>query len=117
MLRFALAFILLLLCGDIESNPGPKAYRICPNCNEQVHVRQVKCKYGFAMIKKKGRPAGTSAEAGFRVSTGRKKGTAKEAGYNVTRGRTVGTTVNAGFKADSRQPVEFTKAKGFRTQS
>ena len=31
---------------------------------------------GFTMIKKKGRPAGTSAEAGFRDTT-------KEPGYNV----------------------------------
>ena len=31
--------VLLLLCGDIEMNPGP-VYILCPNCNIRVHIRK-----------------------------------------------------------------------------
>ena len=32
---------MLLLCsGDIELNPGPGCYVMCPNCNVQVHIRK-----------------------------------------------------------------------------
>ena len=32
--------MLLLLCGDLESNlrPSPKGYKVCPNCSKQVPV-------------------------------------------------------------------------------
>ena len=105
--------MLLLLCGDIESNPGPKTYIICPQCNEQVHVKQEKCNCGYVMNKKKGRPAGTTVEAGYNVSIGCRIGTTKEAGYNVPSGRTVGSTMQAGFQASSGQAVGTTKAKGY----
>ena len=32
--------ILLLCSGDIELNPGPGCYVMCPNCNIQVHIRK-----------------------------------------------------------------------------
>ena len=31
-----LCVILLLLCGDIEVNPGPKGMKICPECKNFV---------------------------------------------------------------------------------
>ena len=32
---------MLLLCSsDIELNPGPGCYVMCPNCNVQVHIRK-----------------------------------------------------------------------------
>ena len=33
-------FMLLLCSGDIELNPGPSCYVMCPNCNVQVHIRK-----------------------------------------------------------------------------
>ena len=41
-----LSFIMvayLLSCGDIESNPGPGLYIVCPSCRGQVHVQRSVC--------------------------------------------------------------------------
>ena len=29
---------LILLCGDVEVNPGPKGLKACPQCNKNVPV-------------------------------------------------------------------------------
>ena len=36
---------LLLLCGDVESNPGPT--KICPKCSLSVHIRIIICSCGY----------------------------------------------------------------------
>ena len=51
--------MLLLLCGDIEVNPGPKGMKICPQCKNFVGIKQNICKCGFK-LGKKGRPLGTT---------------------------------------------------------
>ena len=68
---------MLLLCsGDIELNPGPGCYVMCPNnCNVQVHIRKKTCDCGYRLFKKcgrlaTGRPVGTTRDAGFSASTG-----------------------------------------------
>ena len=37
--------MLLLICGDIESNPGP--VKTCPSCNAQIHIRKKGCVCGY----------------------------------------------------------------------
>jgi len=63
VIRVAFVLMLPLLCGDVESNPGPKGYKVCPSCSEQVPISQVKCNCGYTLKRKIGRPAGTTAEA------------------------------------------------------
>ena len=86
-------YFLILLCGDIEENPGPKGYKICPQCKNSmvISVKQCSCGYWF---NKKGRPSkttgcpvGTSCVAGFNVSSGQPVGTTLEAGFNASNGR------------------------------
>ena len=38
---------LLLLCGDVETNPGPSTNKICPNCSLSVHIKVSKCSCGY----------------------------------------------------------------------
>ena len=42
-------YFLILLCGDIEENPGPKGYKICPQCKNSmvISVKQCSCGYWF----------------------------------------------------------------------
>ena len=37
--------MLLLICGDIESNLGP--VKTCPSCNAQIHIRKKVCVCGY----------------------------------------------------------------------
>jgi len=67
---FFIAILLLLLAGDVETSPGPYLFRTCPNCDEKVHVKKRLCKCGYVLNKIKGRPIGTTADAGYMVSTG-----------------------------------------------
>ena len=46
---------LLLLSGDIESNPGP--VKLCPKCSLLVHIRVSVCKCGHTFMSNKGRPS------------------------------------------------------------
>ena len=71
MLMYAITVLLLLLCGDIETHPGPVCYTVCPNCNIQVHIRKKICECGYTIRKKCGRQTGTNRSAGFNVSSGR----------------------------------------------
>jgi len=98
VIRVAFVLMLLLLCGDVESNPGPKGYKVCPSCSEQVPISHVKCNCGYTLKRKIGRPAGTTAEAGYNTSVGRFKGTTRKAGFKVSSGRPLGTTEAKGFK-------------------
>ena len=93
--------ILLSMAGDIETNPGPKLRRACPNCKRQIHIKRRFCDCGYALIKKQGRPVGTTKDAGYNVSTGRPFGTTREAGCNVSSGRPIGTTRYAGFRVST----------------
>ena len=40
---------LLIVCSnDVESNPGPIVYKMCPNCgNEVVHIKKCPCGHIF----------------------------------------------------------------------
>ena len=35
-----IACLLLFQAGDVERNPGPTLFVTCPNCNEELHVKQ-----------------------------------------------------------------------------
>ena len=66
---YVVTVLLLLLCGDIEMNPGP-VYTLCPNCNIRVHIRKKICECGYVLHTKGGRKMGTS-NPGFSGSAGR----------------------------------------------
>ena len=51
MLTVIISF-LLLRSGDIESNPGPGLYILCPVCNQHVHVRKTACSCGWIVKNK-----------------------------------------------------------------
>ena len=107
---------IILLCGDIEVNPGPTGKKVCPQCTQFVTNRQKKCKRGYYLVKKhvsSGRPVRTTCAAGYKVSTGRQMGTAVSNGYNATTGCPVGTTQDAGFNASQGCPMGTTCDKGF----
>ena len=42
---------LLLLGGDIETNPGPPT-RKCPQCSALIHIRKHKCDCGHMFVKR-----------------------------------------------------------------
>ena len=66
-LSFIVAY--LLSCGDIESNPGPGLYIVCPSCRGQVHVQKSVCSCGF-IFKKKTRYGGYKMyPVGFATTT------------------------------------------------
>ena len=136
--------MLLIISGDVELNPGPtgstssvtdepngnadrcaqKLFRTCSNCNELVHVRQKKCKHcGFALLRRAGRPTGTTVAAGFNASMfgGRPSGTNAAAGFDVSTsgGRPIGTTAAAGFDVSTAggRPTGTTAAEGFKVSS
>ena len=53
LLCFLALFYLILLCGDIETNPGPT--KSCPNCSMLVHIRKIVCSHcGYIFAKGKG---------------------------------------------------------------
>ena len=108
-----LCVILLLLCGDIEINPGPKGMKICSQCKSFISNRQKNCKCGFSFNARTGRPVGTTCNAGFNVTKGRPIGTTQDAGYNTTGGRPFGTTLDAGFNASGGRPIGTTLDAGF----
>ena len=41
----------LVLSGDIETNPGP-FHRLCPECNEHIHIKKKVCSCGYIFCKK-----------------------------------------------------------------
>ena len=52
---FLYAFIsiqLLLLSGDVETNPGPVT-KVCPACSRSVHIRKTVCDCGNVFVSKK----------------------------------------------------------------
>ena len=61
-----LCALLLLLCGDIEVNPGPKGRKECPGCKKLVTYRQKQCTCGYDLKISIGRPIGTSHAAGLK---------------------------------------------------
>ena len=66
---YAVTILLLLICGDIEMNPGP-VHKVCPNCNIHIHIKKKSCECGYVFSKKSGRKAGATHSADFTVSSG-----------------------------------------------
>ena len=50
-------YLYLICCGDIESNPGPSFYTICPVYKSYIHVKKSVCSCRF-VIKRKTRKGG-----------------------------------------------------------
>ena len=48
----SIAIQLLLLSGDVETNPGP-ATKVCPACSRLVHIRKTVCDCGNVFVSKK----------------------------------------------------------------
>ena len=86
--------LLLILCGDIELNPGPKGKKVRPNCKELIANRLIKRICGFNLSK-------------IHQSTGRPVGTTRAAGYNVIIGRPLGTSISDGFKVSTGCPHRY----------
>ena len=63
-------FTYLLVCGDVESNPGPGLYIVCPLCKENVHVQKCVCSCGFILKKKAKYGAYQKKSVGFATTTG-----------------------------------------------
>lgn len=59
------------------------------------------------VVKKRGRPKGSTKAAGFSTSTGRPKGTTKAAGYGASTGRPKGTTKDRGFGVSPGRPKGY----------
>ena len=60
LLCFLPCLDLFLLCGDIETNPGPT--RTCPKCCMLNHVRKIVCSQcGYIVLKSKGSCASTNS--------------------------------------------------------
>ena len=119
----------LLLSGDVELNPGPTGYRVCPQCSNQVPISSIVCiSCGFVLRKGKraGRPKCTTSQLamGYNVSTGRPVGTISDTGIaviecpigatssNVSVGRPVGTTRDAGSNVGTGRPIGTTRDAG-----
>ena len=67
--------------------PIVKAFsKVCNVCNHEQPVRTTKCSNCGTKLTKSGkihgRPAGTTAAAGYKVSPGRRKNTTVAAGYS-----------------------------------
>ena len=92
-------FMLLLCSGDIEINPGPICYVMCPNCNAQVHIRKKTCECGYRLFGRlaTGHPVGTTRDAGFNASKGHPTADV-EIEMNVPSGCPVGTSLQISFR-------------------
>ena len=51
-----LSVIFLILCGDIETNPGPVTSKSCPICNAQIHIRKQVCTCGYVFNQRHRKP-------------------------------------------------------------
>ena len=96
----------------------PKGYKECEACGNSVHFRSKMCNQcGKVLNRKRGRPKGTTAAAGFKVSEGRREGTTEAAGYSVSKsgGRPDGTTEAAGYSVSKSggRPDGTTEAAGY----
>ena len=50
---YIICALILLLAGDIETNPGPMT-RLCPECSTPIHIKKVQCVYcGHVLLLKK----------------------------------------------------------------
>ena len=111
----------LLLSGDVELNPSPTGYRVCPQCSNEVPISSIVCiSCGFVLRKGKraGQPKCTTSQLGYNVSTGRPVGTTGDTGIvvtecptssNVSVGRPVGTT---GSNVGTGHPIGTTRDAG-----
>ena len=66
----------------------PVGIKSCSNCSQQNNYRRQVCvKCGVSLSHSRGRPTGTTQEAGYGVSGGRPSGTTQEADYSVPHSR------------------------------
>ena len=91
-------------------------FTACPSCKVRVDVKQKQYTHcGLTFKHRRGRPAGTTAAAGFDVSEGRPTGATAAAGFDVSEGRAAGTTAAAGFDVSTSggRPKGTTTIAGF----
>ena len=48
--------LLLILSGDIETNPGPVISKSCPICNAQIHIKKQVCTCGYVFNQRHHKP-------------------------------------------------------------
>ena len=48
--------LFLILCGDIETNPGPVTSKSGPICNAQIHIRKQVCTCGYVFNQRHRKP-------------------------------------------------------------
>ena len=48
--------LLLILSGDIETNPGPVICKSCPICDAQIHIRKQVCTCGYVFNQRHRKP-------------------------------------------------------------
>ena len=91
----SIALLLLQLCLLNYS------LKICNACGSEEYIRKTKCSECGSKLNKvgktPGRPVGSTALAGFKVSSGHPKDTTLAAGCNVSDGRPLGSTLAAGY--------------------
>ena len=130
MFVYVITVLLILLCGDIETHPGP-VYILCTSCNNQVNIRKKVCECGYVIHKKRGRKTGTNRSNGFNVSSGRPTIANTNIELDVPIGRPCsnanvkldvpighpsGTTSDSGFDVSAGRPVNNTTTADADTQ-
>ena len=104
---YAVTVLLLILCGDIEMNPGPVQI-VCPNCGNQVNIKKKSCECGYIIRKTRGRKISCTCTAGSEVTSAcstsnelnvpiRQQPSSADTELEVTRGR---PPSNADIKPD-----------------
>ena len=87
-------FTHLLIGGDIESNPGPELYMVCPLCKEMVHVQISVCSCGFIFKKKTKYGGYKKTPVGFATTTDQRSvATASKNIISITKRCSVDTNV------------------------
>ena len=95
------------------SQQRPKGiYKLCSNCDGEVHVRTRRCPQCGSTQKARGRANGTTRAKGFGVGTSGRRpvGTTAGDGFGVgtSGGRPVGTTAEEGVGTSGGRPVGTT---------
>ena len=112
---YVVTVLLLLLCGDIEMNPGP-TIKVCPNCNIHYNIRKKSCECGCVFCKKPGRRMGSTRTAGFSVSSGRPASNV-DIELHVPNGRPFGTNCDASLSVSTSCPFSMEPIKTNTIQS
>ena len=67
---YIICVLILLLAGDIETNPGPVTW-LCPECSTSINIKKVQCVCGYVFVVKRGQPAepnNVDTDIGVKVS-------------------------------------------------